>query len=120
MQLCQRGLHHGLGQDGSFVDYIAISTRSAVKVPSDGISSAAAAVSTDAVMTTHHAIIRRGKVKKEDAVFLFGLGGLGFNALKILLHLGCKFYVSETRQEPLDEAVKLGLPKNVWSRSALT
>ena len=111
MQLCQRGLHHGLRQYGSFADYIAISTRSAVKVPSEAISSAAAAVSTDAVMTTHHAIIRRGKVKREDTVFLFGLGGLGFNALQILLHVGCKVYVSETRQEPLEEAVRLGLPK---------
>ena len=110
MQLCERGSRHGLGQDGSFAEYIAVSARSAVKVP-DEITDAEAAVSTDAIMTSHHAIVRRGQIQKEDTVFMFGLGGLGFNALQILLHIGCRVFVSETPQEPLDEAVKIGLPE---------
>lgn len=109
-QLCEKGDRNGLGQDGSFTEYIAISARSAIPVP-DGVSSAAAAVSTDAVMTSHHAIVRRGQIKESDTVFVFGLGGLGFNALQVLLHIGCKLFVSEQRQGPIEEAIKLGLPE---------
>ena len=86
-----------------------MSHKAAVKVP-DGVSSAAAAVCVDAVMTSHHAVITRAGIKKGDVVFMFGLGGLGFNALQILLGVGCELYVSDVRQGPLDEAVKLGLP----------
>ena len=110
MQLCEKGPRLGLGHDGSFAEYIAVQARCCVPVP-DGIKDAEAAVSTDAIMTSHHAIVRRAQITKGDTVFLFGLGGLGFNALQILLHIGCRFFVSETRQEPLDEAVKLGVPK---------
>lgn len=31
--LCRGGQHHGLGQDGSFADYIAIDARAAVPLP---------------------------------------------------------------------------------------
>lgn len=110
MQLCERGPRHGLGHDGSFAEYVAVAARSAVLVP-DGIKDAEAAVSTDAIMTSHQAIVRRGQIRREDTVFVFGLGGLGFNALQILLHIGCRVFVSDTRQEPLDEALKIGVPE---------
>jgi propanol-preferring alcohol dehydrogenase len=111
MQLCERGPRLGLGHDGSFAEYIAVPTRCCIPVPG-GIKDAEAAVSTDAIMTSHHAIVRRAQITKDDTVFLFGLGGLGFNALQILLHIGCRFFVSETRQEPIDEAMKLGVSKD--------
>lgn len=113
-QLCQRdeGSHHGLGHDGAFADYVAVSHRDALKVP-EGVSSAEAAVATDAVMTSHHAIITRAKIQPADVVFQFGLGGLGLNAVQILLKkVGVKhLYVCDTRQGPLDEAVRLGVPE---------
>ena len=111
MQLCEKGPRLGLGHDGSFAEYIAVSERCCIPVP-DEVKDAEAAVATDAIMTTHHAITQRAQITKQDTVFLFGLGGLGFNALQILLHIGCRVLVSETRQEPLDEAVKIGLPKS--------
>ncbi|KAK3048083.1 hypothetical protein LTR09_010599 [Extremus antarcticus] len=112
-QLCQstEGSHHGLGQDGSFAQYVAISHRSAIPVPA-GVSAAEAAVATDAVMTSHHAIVTRAKITAKDTVFQFGLGGLGMNAVQILLRVGCTLYVNDVRQGPLDEAVKLGVPAN--------
>lgn len=75
-----------------------------------GVTSAQAAVATDAVNTAYHAITRRAEVKAHETVFLFGLGGLGFNALQILLHIGPRIIVSDIRQERLDEAQKLGIP----------
>lgn len=77
-----------------------------------GVTPAEAAVATDAVSTAYHAIMRRGEVKKKETVFLFGLGGLGFNALQILLYIGARVIISDIRQDLLDEAKHLGIPSS--------
>jgi len=66
-------------------------------------------VATDAVTTAYHAITRRAEVRETELVFLFGLGGLGFNALQVLLAIGARVIVSDIRQERLDAAVALGV-----------
>ncbi|KAK5655054.1 hypothetical protein OQA88_5953 [Cercophora sp. LCS_1] len=110
-QICERGHHSGIGQDGFYAPYAAIDVRGCVLVP-EGVSPAQAAVATDAVNTAYHAITRRGEVKPTETVFLFGLGGLGFNALQVLHHIGARVIVSDIRQQRLDEAVKLGIPES--------
>ncbi|KAJ5098031.1 hypothetical protein N7532_005032 [Penicillium argentinense] len=72
---------------------------------------AVAAVATDAVTTAYHGITRRAEVKREEIIFLFGLGGLGFNALQIVRHIGARVIVSDLRQEKLDAALALGVPQ---------
>jgi propanol-preferring alcohol dehydrogenase len=76
-----------------------------------GVTPAEGAVATDAGTTAYHAIVRRAEVKKNEIVFLFGLGGLGFNALQIILHIGARVIVSDTREATLEEARNLGVPK---------
>lgn len=76
-----------------------------------GIPSSVAAVSTDAVKTSYHAVTRRAKVKPGQVVFLFGLGGLGFNALQIVLYIGARVIISDVRSELLDQAVQFGVPR---------
>lgn len=62
-------------------------------------------------MTAYHAVVRRGEVKKDETVFLFGLGGLGFNALQVIHKaIGARVIVSDIRQERLEAAEKLGVP----------
>lgn len=61
--------------------------------------------------TAYHGITRRAEVKKGETVFLFGLGGLGFNALQIVRHIGARVIVSDVRQEKLDAALSLGIPQ---------
>lgn len=68
-------------------------------------------MATDAVKTSYHAIVRRAEVKSNETVFLFGLGGLGFNALQIVLHIGARVIVSDIRQERLEEAARWGVPR---------
>ena len=64
-------------------------------------------------MTAYHAITRRAEVKPDETVFLFGLGGLGFNALQVVHKaIGARVIVSDIRQERLDEAAKLGVAKH--------
>lgn len=138
-QVCPRGHHSGIGQDGYFAPYATIDVRGAVLVPKGayvllcaasliqiserkprveseltipGITPAQAAVATDAVMTAYHAVVRRGEVKKDETIFLFGLGGLGFNALQVIHSaIGARVIVSDIRQERLEAAEKLGVPK---------
>jgi alcohol dehydrogenase, propanol-preferring len=76
-----------------------------------GVTPAQAAVTTDAVLTAYHAVKRTGTVKPTDTVVIFGLGGLGFNALQIVLALGSRVIVMDKREEVLAEAVKFGIPK---------
>ena len=79
--------------------------------PSVGVSPAEGAVATDAVTTAYSAIVKRAEVKKDQTVFLFGLGGLGFNALQVLLWIGARVIVSDVREGTLQEAAKLGVPQ---------
>ena len=68
-------------------------------------------MATDAVTTAYHAIHRRGEIKKDETVFLFGLGGLGFNALQIIRAIGARVLVSDIKQENLDGAIGIGVAR---------
>ncbi|EAA65343.1 hypothetical protein AN0024.2 [Aspergillus nidulans FGSC A4] len=133
-QLCPNGAHHGIGQDGFFAEFVAVDQRAAVALP-DGRQSLhiahsidesktdkskalyrmypepeIGAVATDAVLTAYHGIVRRAQVKSHETVFLFGLGGLGFNALQIVLsHIKARVIVSDVRREKLLAARELGV-----------
>ncbi|OBT65157.1 hypothetical protein VE03_04797 [Pseudogymnoascus sp. 23342-1-I1] len=109
-QLCLRCQHSGIGQDGFHAPYASVDQRGVVLVP-EGVTFAEAAVATDAVKTGYHAITKRGEVKAHETVFLFGLGGLGFNALQTIHHIGARVIVSDVKEELLQEAVKLGIPR---------
>jgi propanol-preferring alcohol dehydrogenase len=75
-----------------------------------GVTPAEAAVATDAVTTAYHAVTRRGEVKASETIFLFGLGGLGFNALQVVRNIGARIIVCDIREQRLGEAIKLGVP----------
>lgn len=107
-QLCVTCYRSGIGMDGYFAEYCVIDVRGAVHVP-QGVTPSQAAVATDAVTTAYHAIHRRGQITAKDTVFLFGLGGLGFNALQIIKAIGARVFVSDVKQENLDEAMKIGV-----------
>ncbi|KAH7406398.1 chaperonin 10-like protein [Phaeosphaeria sp. MPI-PUGE-AT-0046c] len=107
-QLCLNGHRSGIGMDGFFGEYCVVDVRGLVHVPA-GVTPSQAAVATDAVTTAYHAIHRRGQITERDVVFLFGLGGLGFNALQIIQAIGAKVLVSDVKQENLDEAVRIGV-----------
>jgi propanol-preferring alcohol dehydrogenase len=62
-------------------------------------------------LTAYHAVKRTAAVKPTDTVVIFGLGGLGFNALQIILAIGSRVIVMEKREEILAEAVNFGVPK---------
>ena len=107
-QLCTKAHRSGIGNDGFYAPYCIIDVRGAVHVP-EGVTPSQAAVATDAVTTAYHAIHRRGKITSKDIVFLFGLGGLGFNALQVIRAIGARVFVSDVKQDNLDDAMKMGV-----------
>ncbi|KAK5047426.1 hypothetical protein LTR84_006522 [Exophiala bonariae] len=107
-QLCRQGPRYGGGQDGFFAPYVKVTERAAIKLPPN-VSVAAGAVATDACMTAYHAVVGRARVTRGETVLIFGLGGLGFNALQIALHLGARVIVSDKRQAVLNEAKRIGV-----------
>lgn len=74
----------------------------------EGVTAPVGAVATDACTTSYHAV-RRAQVQPTSTVLLIGLGGLGFNALQIIMHIGARVIITDQRQAVLDEAVKLGV-----------
>ncbi|KAJ5515883.1 hypothetical protein N7527_007443 [Penicillium freii] len=81
-------MHHGIGQDGLYAEYVAVDVRAAIPLP-DGVEPAVAAVATDAVTTAYHGITRRAEIVRA---------------------IGARVIVSDLRQEKLDAALKLGVP----------
>lgn len=72
----------GLGIDGSYAPYVAVAARSVVPVNAtkEEIPPAVAAISTDAVLTSYHAL---RDLKAGETVLIIGVGGLGINAIQI-------------------------------------
>jgi propanol-preferring alcohol dehydrogenase len=110
-QLCKsEGGHYGIGRNGLFAEYAAIHQRAAFHIPPE-VDDTLAAVSADAVVTAYHAVKYTAAVQPEQTIVIYGLGGLGFNALQTALHLKVKrILVVDKRQESVDEAIKLGIP----------
>lgn len=104
---CQTHQHYyGLGIDGGYQEYIVAEPRSLIPVP-NGISAPVAAVTTDAVLTPYHAAIRAG-VTSGSTVLVFGLGGLGMNAVQVAKYFGAKVIACDLREEQTKKAKVLG------------
>lgn len=72
----------GISRDGGQAGYVVVPARSAVPLPA-GLDPAVAAILADAVATPYHAIRRSGVCRGHTAA-VFGLGGLGLAAARIL------------------------------------
>ena len=64
-----------------------------VKVP-DNVDLAQAAASTDAGMTSYHAVVQVGGVKKGTKVGIIGIGGLGTVGARVAIGLGAEVYAA--------------------------
>jgi alcohol dehydrogenase, propanol-preferring len=79
----------GINVDGGFARYVKVPTGCLVPIPEE-VSFEAAAVSTDAVATSLHALVDNGKLLAGETVAIFGIGGLGVMAIQIAKVLGAR------------------------------
>jgi len=90
----------GYGRDGGYATYTTAPQEMLVKVP-DNVDLAQAAASTDAGMTSYHAVVQAGGVKKGTKVGMIGIGGLGTVGARIAIGLGAEVYAASRSENAL-------------------
>lgn len=83
----------GYGRDGGYATYTTAPQEMLVKVP-DNVDLAQAAAATDAGMTSYHAVVQAGGVKKGTKVGMIGIGGLGTVGARVAIGLGAEVYAA--------------------------
>lgn len=103
----------GLHIDGAFAEAIRVPSDCLVKVPV-GVSLEAAAIATDCVASPYHALTCRGSLTNGDRVAVFGVGGLGSQAVGLAAVLGAAQVVAvDVSQTALERASRRGATDTV-------
>ncbi|KAJ7849586.1 hypothetical protein B0H13DRAFT_2088490 [Mycena leptocephala] len=97
----------GLGEDGGYAEYVIVKSANLVAVP-EGVSPEAAAVASDAGITSYNAVKHTAGVTKGTKVLIFGIGGLGHLAVQFAKHLGATVYVCDFKPAARKLALDLG------------
>ena len=77
----------GFNYDGAWAEYVAVPYAALTPVP-DGVPIEQAAILADAVSTPYAAIVERANVRPGESVGIWGIGGLGFHAVKVARLVG--------------------------------
>jgi propanol-preferring alcohol dehydrogenase len=97
----------GVDVDGAFAEYVLRPVSTLVHVPAH-IDPPTLAVLTDAVGTPYHALVKIAKLQRGETLAVFGIGGLGSNAVQIGKHVGARVVAITRSEEKLELARKLG------------
>ncbi len=104
------GTGAGNGRDGGYATHTTAPEEMLIHVP-DNVDIRQAAASTDAGMTSHHAVVGRGEVKEGTKVGMIGIGGLGDVGIQVAVAKGAKVYASSRRESAQARARELGAVK---------
>jgi len=98
----------GFDYDGGFAEYLVAKSSLVLKIP-DSLSFEEASIIPDAVSTPWAAISSTGQVKEGESVAVFGIGGLGYHAVKLLKMIGCsKIIAIDPRADARSRALEAG------------
>ncbi|HET6911408.1 MAG TPA: zinc-binding dehydrogenase [Mycobacteriales bacterium] len=95
----------GFGFDGAWADYVVVPATALVAVPDD-VPIEQAAIIADAVSTPYAALLERAQVRPAESVGIWGVGGLGFHAVKLAHIMGAAPIIAV---DPLEDARKRAL-----------
>ncbi len=118
--LCINPSNLGFDWGGGWAEYMEAPAFNCCLLPEE-TSFEEGAIMTDAVATTFHAM-KRGEVKTGDSVAIFGIGGLGINAIQMAKAFGAAKVIAVDRKEAkrqlalavgADEAVDMDAPDAV-------
>ncbi|KAL5584306.1 hypothetical protein FOVSG1_013695 [Fusarium oxysporum f. sp. vasinfectum] len=101
------GAYVGLSFDGGYGQYVVAPQKILVKIP-EGISFAQAAVATDALATSYHAVVGEGSARPGLTVGVVGLGGLGMHGLQFACLKGSTVYGFDVNEAKFDQAKSYG------------
>ena len=108
------GTAQGYTRDGGYANYTAAPEDVLIKVP-DSVDIVQAAASTDAGMTSYHAVVDRAEVREGTKVGIIGVGGLGRVATRIAVLQGAQVFCATRKQQAKDDAISLGAFKTADS-----
>ncbi len=94
----------GYGRDGGYGTITSAHSSMLIRIP-DNVGSDQAAASTDAGMTSYHAVVVNGGAKEGAKIGIIGLGGLGTVGMDVAIGKGAKVYVA-TRKEAAQKKAK--------------
>jgi len=97
----------GVDVDGAFAEYVVRPVSTLIQVPAP-VDPPALAVLTDAVGTPYHALVKIAKLQPGETLAVFGIGGLGSNAVQIGRHVGARVVAISRSEEKLELARRLG------------
>ena len=97
----------GVDVDGAFAEYVVRPVTTLVPVPAP-VDPPTLAVLTDAVGTPYHALVKIAKLQPGETLAVFGIGGLGSNAVQIGKHVGARVVAISRSEEKLELARRLG------------
>jgi propanol-preferring alcohol dehydrogenase len=98
----------GYMRDGGFATKHLAPADDLVAIPA-GVGFTLGAMMTDAGMTAHHALVRRGGLRAGDKVGIIGLGGLGQIAVRVAILRGADVHVAEPKRDVWPVAQRLGV-----------
>ena len=98
----------GYVRDGGYADKTTARAADIVKIP-DNVSFEYAAAGTDAGMTSHHAVMVAGQVKKGMKVGIIGLGGLGQIGARIAVIAGAEVYACDVSEKARELGPEIGI-----------
>ncbi|KAM5349428.1 hypothetical protein ACJ41O_005933 [Fusarium nematophilum] len=97
----------GLGFNGGYAQYAVAPVRRLMHIPNT-VSFAQAAVATDALATSYHAVVAEAGAKPGVTLGVIGLGGLGMSGLAFGALQGAAVYGVDIVEEKFVEAKRLG------------
>ncbi|KAJ4213770.1 hypothetical protein FSOLCH5_009308 [Fusarium solani] len=97
----------GLGFDGGYAQYAVAPARRLMHIP-EGVTFAQAAVATDALATSYHAVVAEAGAKPGMTIGVVGLGGLGMSGLAFGALQGAVMYGFDIDKDKFEEAKRLG------------
>ncbi|KAF2995067.1 hypothetical protein E8E13_002448 [Curvularia kusanoi] len=97
----------GIGHDGGYAEFAVTPVSRLVRIP-DNVSFEQAAVATDALATSYHAIMVTAGAKPGMTLGVIGLGGLGLSGLTFGVISGATVYGFDIVQAKFKEAKEVG------------
>jgi len=83
--ICAKAETIGIDRNGGYAEYVSVPERNVFKLPEE-ISYEEGAVISDALSTPYHAV-ETAQLEMNDTVVIFGMGGLGLNAVQVATKL---------------------------------
>ncbi|UCG44758.1 MAG: zinc-binding dehydrogenase [Candidatus Bathyarchaeota archaeon] len=110
--LCRNIIMIGNSIDGAYAEYAKIPAKDLVKLPAE-IPLEEASIISDAMSTPFHALKNRAGVRPGDSVVIYGVGGVGLNAVQIAAALGAFVIAVDKVDAKLEMARDLGASETI-------